>query len=182
MSEALQFDQNKFRDLVHFVISRCQPEELGRVKLHKILYFSDMLGFLASGRPITGEDYIKQKFGPTARHLQSALRDLANAGRVEVSERAYFGYPKQDFVSRTDPDLSRFSEAEIAIVEDMVDFVCARTAREISEFSHNDAWKQAEMGETIPYFMAYSFVPCEITDDDREWARDEARRVVSEVG
>ncbi|MCH8168861.1 MAG: SocA family protein [Proteobacteria bacterium] len=178
MDEGFQFDRNKFLDVVHYIAGSCRPEELGRVKLHKILYFADMHCFLAFGKPLTGENYIKQKFGPTARHLQSALRELEQDGRVQVSERSYHGYPKQDFIAQKSLNQSALPAEEIKLLDDVIDFVCARTAREISELSHNEAWRLAEMGESIPYFMAYSFVPTEITDDDREWARQETERVL----
>lgn len=177
MDDGIQFDRNKFLDVIHYVAAQCGTAELGRVKLHKILYYSDMLHFLARRQPLTGEEYLKQKFGPTARHLQAALAELQQLGRVKVAERSYFGCPKQDFIALTRPEPGSLSPDEAALVDAVMDFVCARTAQEISELSHEDAWRLAEMGETIPYFMAYSMVPVEITDDDREWAQREARKV-----
>lgn len=178
MSEGIQFDRQKFLDIIHYVSENCAADELGRVKLHKILYFSDMLYFLANSKPLTGEEYIKQKFGPTARHLQSALRELERNGRIAVRERSYFGFPKQDFIVQEKFDHSCLAEDERKLLDAVIDFVCARTAKEISELSHNDAWRLAEMGEAIPYFMAYSLVPTEITDDDRHWAQQEAERIL----
>lgn len=181
MGESVQFDRKKFLDIIHYISERCAADELGRVRLHKILYFSDMLYYLSTSRPLTGEEYIKQKFGPTARHLQSALRELERDGRVRVQERSYFGFPKQDFIPQKPLDVSCLEESERELIDVVIDFVCARTAKEISELSHNDAWRLAEMGEAIPYFMAYSLVPCEITDDDREWAVQEAGKILQNI-
>jgi hypothetical protein len=177
MDEGIQFDRAKFLNVIHYVVESCRPEELGRVKLHKILYYSDMLSYLAHGRPLTGEEYRKQKFGPSARHLQAGLAELQDLGRIKVVERSYYGYPKQDFIALIHAEPQSLSADEMALVDDVIDFVCVRTAKEISELSHDDAWRLAEMGERIPYFMAASFVPVEITDDDRAWARGEARKI-----
>jgi hypothetical protein len=60
-------DLQKLKDVVHYICAQCRQDELGNVKLHKILYFADMLHFLGSNRPLTGVEYQKQSFGPVAR-------------------------------------------------------------------------------------------------------------------
>lgn len=177
----VQFDRAKFLDVVHYICARCQPTELGRVKLHKILYFADMINFVATGMPLTGAEYQKQAFGPVAIHLQGALRQLEAADRVEIRIRDYFGYRKHDFVARLEPDLARLAEHERQLIDDVTDFVCARSAREISEFSHNAVWQLAEIGERLPYPTAFNILPAEITDKDVEWGENEARRLVAAV-
>lgn len=42
--EPVQFDREKFLDVIHLICDRIDAAELGRVKLHKALYFSDMIG------------------------------------------------------------------------------------------------------------------------------------------
>ena len=85
-SASVQFDREKFKEAILLLASYCPAEELGNVKLHKILYFADMMNFLEEGRPLTGVEYLKQKFGPTARHLTSAVEELAREGRLSVRE------------------------------------------------------------------------------------------------
>jgi uncharacterized phage-associated protein len=172
----IEFDYEKFRAVVHFICHECRPEELGRVKLHKILYFSDFLRYLEAGAPLTGEDYIKQKFGPTARHLNKALRELQQNGSLRISERPFHGYTKQLFDSLKSPATNLVSEDEAKLLRDVIGFACGRTASEMSELSHSEPWEMAATGERIPYYMAFSFVPAELTDEDFEWARGEARR------
>jgi uncharacterized phage-associated protein len=172
----IHFDYEKFRRVVHFICHECGSDELGRVKLHKILYFSDFLRYLESGHPLTGEDYLKQAFGPTARHLNKALNDLETSGAVRVEKRLFHGYEKQDFISLTSPTTNLLSKDELELLREVIRFVCDHTASEISELSHSEPWQMAETGERIPYYMAFSLVPSELTDEDRDWARDEARR------
>src|SRR6266849_9373459 len=64
VDEQIQFDRAKLLDVVHYVCAKVPVPELGRVKLHKNLYFADMLHFAATGRPLTGVEYQKQPFGP----------------------------------------------------------------------------------------------------------------------
>jgi hypothetical protein len=87
LNEQIQFDRAKFLDVVHYVCAKTPVEELGRVRLHRILYLADMLHFTASGRPLTGADYQKQPFGPAARHLAWALETLQDNGSLDVRQR-----------------------------------------------------------------------------------------------
>jgi len=168
--ETFQFDREKFKDVIHFVCTRCETAELGRVKLHKILYFADMLHFLSAGRPLTGCEYQKQQFGPTAKHLNWAIGQLRSEGRVRCERRDFFGFAKDDFVSMREPDSKRLSSDEHALLNEVIDFVCARTAREISELSHSAAWEMVKFGEVIPYFSALFLAPSETTEEDVAWA------------
>ena len=95
MQENFQFDREKFKDVVHFAIHRATerhgPEALGNTKLHKIAYYADMLWFVAKGQPLTGAEYQRQRFGPTARHLTKCLAELEAAGRIRTTKRNYYG-------------------------------------------------------------------------------------------
>jgi hypothetical protein len=179
IDEQIQFDRAKLLDVVHYVCDKLPPPELGRVKLHKILYFADMLHFAATGRPLTGVEYQKQPFGPVARHLTWAVRNLAAAGKLEVRRRDYFGFAKYDFIALEAPDTSRLSALERQLIDDVSAFVCAHSAREISELRHNAAWEGVAVGERIPYYTAFDLQPVEISDEDVEWGAAEAERIVA---
>lgn len=180
LNENIQFDRAKFEAAVHYICATVPVEELGRVKLHKVLYFADMLQFVATGRPLTGVEYQKQPFGPAARHLKAALDKLERDGLLEVSQRDYFGFPKCDFLSKADPDTRAFSEAELSLLHEVMDFVRLKSARAISDFSHNEAWSSVSMGDRIPYYSAYALYPVEVDDEDTAWGVQEAQRIVAD--
>ena len=176
-----QFDRTKLREAVWAIAAYCPPSELGNVKLHKILYFADMLTYLREGRPLTGVDYLKQKFGPTARYLTAAIQDLVNEGRMAVETVEHYGLYKKNYLVRGDARPNVLSDAEIALLKEVADFVRGRTASEISEISHNAAWEAAELGEVIPYQSVLMLVPVEIKDKDRQWALEAAQKYVREA-
>lgn len=171
----------KLKDVVHYVCAQCRPDELGNVKLHKILYFADMLHFLSVNKPLTGVEYQKQSFGPVARHLSWAINELCKEGALRVQKRDYYGFKKIDYFAVQSPSVSRLSNSEIALINDVIGFVCERSAKEISELSHMEPWKAAEIGETLPYPSAYGLLPSEATDDDIEAAIAEARSIRQEI-
>jgi uncharacterized phage-associated protein len=185
MDERFQLDRERFKEVVHYAVhyasSRYHVDALGNTKLHKILYFTDMLHYLDTGRPLTGADYQRQQFGPTARHLTWGLKALQDEGRLSVSKRPYHGYLKSDYRSLQEPKRSRISQAHMKLIEEIVDFICAKTAVEISDFSHDDVWSSVSMGETIPYYAAFAMFPAEVTDADIEDATEEAARLASEI-
>jgi uncharacterized phage-associated protein len=171
------FDRDKFKQVVHYICANCTLEELGNVKLHKALYFADMLTYMATLRPLTGVEYQKQKFGPVAKHLSWAINELCKDGALKVQKRDYFGFSKVDYIALQQPSRGRLTNSEIALLDDVIDFVCARSAKEISELSHDAAWCKAKLGETIPYYATFGFEPVAVTDADLEAGVEEARRI-----
>ena len=72
----MQFDLAKLKDVILYACSRCEPSRLGAVKLHKILYFSDMIYYANVGAPLTGATYRKRPMGPTCDQLLATLNEL----------------------------------------------------------------------------------------------------------
>lgn len=177
MGEQHQFNRQKLKSAIHHICTSVDPADLGKVKLHKILYFADMLHYLENGRPLTGVEYQKQQFGPVAKHLTWALDDLAREDKVVTRRILHFGVPTFRFEVVSPPLVGALSPHETALLDEVAAFVCARSARAISELSHNAAWDAVEIGDTIPYYSAFLLVPCEITDDDVAWGESEARRL-----
>lgn len=174
----INFDREKLLDVIHFICEKRSPEDLGNVKLHKILYFSDMIHYVATGKPLTGVEYLKQSFGPIARHLTWGLSELENRGVISISKKDYFGFPKLHIDVNIPLKTNRISRMEQDILGDVVEFVCSKSAREISDLSHNAAWDALEIGERIPYLSAFMLAPPrEVSDEDIAWGVAEAERV-----
>ena len=175
-----QFDRQKFKDVIHYVVGKTRPEELGRVKLHKILYFTDMIWFIAEGRGLTGVEYRKQPMGPVAAGLGAALGELEDEGRVRLGRMKYFGYDKAAYEALQSAPEDRFDETERHLLDDVIEFVCRNnTARSISDFSHTRVWEATENGAVMPYFTALNMLPVEIEDAALNWAREEAAKIVT---
>ena len=170
------FQREKFKAVVHYAMEKSDTH-FGKVKLHKVLYFADMLHFIEHSVPLTGVDYIKQKFGPTARHLTWAVDQLTSEGKISVTVQNYFGFPKFDFVVHQQCESNSLSHDEKALLDEVVRFVADHNATSISELSHNDAWEAVNMGDTIPYETAYWLIPTEVTDSDIAWGHAQAANI-----
>lgn len=173
----MQYDRTKLRAAILYAAKSCPPEQMGATKLHKVLYFADMMSYATSGAAMTGATYRKRPFGPTCDELLPTLRDLAIEGDLEVREVDYFGYLKKEYIAKTDAS-NVLSEGERELLDEVVDFVChANTAKTISEFSHTRAWEMAEGGEILPYSTALYIIPEQAPPEALEWAAEEMARI-----
>lgn len=172
-------DLDKLQRLVHYICHRKRkvPRELGRLKLHKILFYSDLHAFLHTGQPITGEVYIKHKYGPFSKHLDQTVAELENEDKLVVSIEPYaYGEEERShhlFFSRQEPDIDDFTPTEISIVERYIEAISPHSATDVSKASHDIVWESRSIGETIPYYSGFLYALAEIRPEDLEWARQE---------
>lgn len=169
----MSFNYEKFKDLVHYICHMADRDELGAIKLNKILWFSDMATYVKHGESLTGATYIKRQFGPVPRDILQALGELASEGKMIVREVPYFGNTKREFISLTEPYINRFDASEISLVANIMHHICHHhTAESISDKTHDIIWELAKMGEEIPYYAIYGAQIGEISDEDIQWGRE----------
>ncbi len=168
------FDRERFKTLVHYVCYRCgDPQRLGKVKLNKILWFSDMITFERTGKALTGESYVKLQFGPVPRHIDDAVQELSERGLLSV-RRPEMQYEPTLFFAAERPALKDFSAEEISLVDALLEEICQNhTATSISRVTHDAIYDLAEMGEEIPYEAFLASQLGEITEQDLRWAQGE---------
>lgn len=177
MSSWETHDESKTAELVLLVAKHTEDDPTsGSTKLNKILYFAEISHLRRTGKPITGSDYQKQPHGPTLRRMPPLVRDLEDEGAAKEIEEDYFGYAQKKLVALREPDLSDFSALEIESVLDMVRQFWGKSAKEVSDISHEDpGWRAVEIGENIPLELAFVDRP-EVTDTVRERARELAMK------
>ena len=164
----------KLDNAIHFIISRCQPNELGAVKLNKILWYADVYQFEKCGKTITSDEYVKQQFGPVPKHVLVSIRELERTHKIATRELEYFGKRKREFWAIQEPDLTEFSAGEIAIIDQTIEWIKnEHTAQSISDHSRDLVWESAEIGEVIPIGAAIANRAGEITEEDVKWAFEE---------
>jgi uncharacterized phage-associated protein len=152
-----EFDSNKFDELIVYMAKRLGPEAaLGRVKLAKLLMRSDFGAFERFGTPITGATYEKWKHGHLPRELLLAERDLEANERIATETVDYFGKKLKHVTAVDDPDMSRFTEDELAVIEGAIRQYGHESATYLSDLSHLElGWRLAKMKEVIPYTTVF---------------------------
>ena len=120
---------------------------------------------------MTGETYIKQQFGPVPKHILSTFDELQSESKVALRDASYFQYEKKEYVALKRPDLSMFSGEEVSIIDELINIICrGHTAKSISDKTHDQIWKLANIGEEIPYYTAFAGSLAEANQDDIDWA------------
>ena len=169
----MEFNRDKLKALIHYVCDKVDdPFQLGAIKLNKILWLSDILAYLVIAEPITGERYIKRQYGPVPSHILVALKELQAEGLIKIKDVEFHGFKKKEFLALESADATSFNTYELDIINDVIDDVCNNhTAKSISDFSHNDLWEMAMIGEEIPYEATFAVKMGELNESDIEWAR-----------
>lgn len=165
-------NEDRIKELMLYVAEQTETDEtVGSTKLNKILYFAELSHMRRAGRSITGAEYQKQPQGPTLRQMRPLVRDLEEDGSAKEVERDYHGTSQKRLFALRDVNLEMFSGLEIAAVDGIIRQFWGKTAKQVSEISHEDpGWYAVEMGEEIPLEMAFVKEP-EVTDEIRERAR-----------
>jgi hypothetical protein len=174
-----EFNGAKFKELVLLFAERSANDEgFGMVKLNKLLWRADFESYRVLGRPITGETYERQEFGPVARHLPIVLDELAGRGYIQWTQAVSGPYTRSVPTSLEPADTSMFSGAELAGIEGVLRELAPHGGKSVSEWSHENfvGWRVRKDGDEIPYSSAIlSLRELPIERREQLWARIQPR-------
>lgn len=150
----MRFDREKFKRLLHYVSWKAGKRDwFGATKLYKVLWFADARQYTLTGSSITGETYIREKFGPIPKHGIEIRRELRREYITTEYPNVRNDGDVTRIVSEVTPDLSIFTTEELQIVDWWIEHIDKNhTAKSISDRSHDYVWEIAKMGEELPYF------------------------------
>jgi len=172
-------DDDKFRELILYIATRCEEDPyFGKTKLNKILFYADFTAYGELGAPITGQEYMRLDHGPGPRRMKPMLDRMLEQHDVSVQHEAKASFRQERVVAGRRPDLTLFSEPQLAIVNRVIRALWGRTNSRVSEISHaNLGWKLTRDKETIPYETVFlSDRP--LTDEEIE----HGHRLATELG
>lgn len=158
------YNEDKLTELVLYIATQTQGDRAaGATKLNKYLYFADFSAVRRLGRPITGADYQKLRFGPAPRRLAPVREQLLRLGDARLEERVdALGYVHHELIPLRQPRTNLFTADELSLVDQVIDALRESSASEVSELSHREAgWQLVDEGESIPYELAFVLAPGE---------------------
>ncbi len=141
---------DKFREVILYISQRCETDpKFSITKLNKILFYSDFVSFGRTGKSITGQIYQKLSFGPCPRGMKPVSDAMQQSREMAIVSRPYFGRIQKKPIALRQPQLEVPSE--------------------ISDASHGFiGWQIANIGETIPYGLAWVDEEPEFTEQEIE--------------
>jgi len=172
----MEFDRNKFKALLHYVVWKAGDRHgFGATELYKVLWLSDARAYMLTKQPITGEIYIREKYGPLPRHALGIISELKGDNAIRVWNDRYDNKPVRRFKSLINPDKLLLDDKQRDIVDYWIEHIASdRTAESISEESHDLAWKLAKLGEELPYYALFAVRVRDPHGKELEWARSRA--------
>jgi hypothetical protein len=163
----------KLRELILYIARRSEGDEsFGKTKLNKILFYADFIAYAQTGQSITGQQYRKLEHGPAPVEAPQAIDTLVDQADLAMARRNYHGFPQQRPLALREPKLDAFTAEEIAIVDAVIAEHWGRSARDVSDLSHEFiGWQVARPGEVIPYDTVFAD-DSEPIDADVQYAKD----------
>ena len=99
-----------------------------------------------------GLTYFKNHHGPTPKEFIKVVEQMKASGEVEEIKSKYFTYEQKKYIPVIRPDLSKLSGREVALIDDVLNRLAAKSATELSDYSHEDTpYRVSEHGENISY-------------------------------
>lgn len=153
MNEDIMYNKEKFKDMIHYIIYRCQKKpNFGRTILYKLLYFSDFNFYELYEKPLSGEIYVHKPRGPIPKDFLKAKDELIQEKRIKEEVVLVIDYNKYVYESLKDPLISNFSDDEIEVLENNILTLGDMSSSEISKYSHGDLpWEISDDDEDLIY-------------------------------
>lgn len=152
MNEGKEFDKEKFKNIIHYIIHVCQDKyEIGRTVLYKLLYFSDFNYYELYEISLTGEKYIHKPNGPIPKNFIECKDELITEGKIIEETKKVIDFSKYIYSSIQEPSIN-FSEKELNVIDDCIVNLAPFGSRGISNYSHGDKpWRLSKEGQELNY-------------------------------
>jgi hypothetical protein len=142
----------RFKESVLYISDQCLDDPTySKVKLFKILFYSDFEAFARYGTPITGVTYRKLPLGPAPAIFARMQEEMLRESLIRIVKRRVHDQERQRFLPLKEPNFELFQARDVSIIDGWIRFFWNMTSKEVSTYSHGRAWKLADDGDLIPY-------------------------------
>lgn len=146
---------DRLKNLLLYVLG--QMGETFQTKMNKVLFYIDFLSYRERGMAISGLAYQAIEFGPVPQRWD---RVYSAFDEVQEQLRLVQGQECMSLMAGGEADMSAFTEAEMAVIDEVCGKLKDLTPRAVSKLSHEEtAWKEhVGKPETIPFSEAFKLV------------------------
>lgn len=166
----------KLEKIINYIIYsfRDEPLKLGKLKLAKILWFSDRAFMYKYSETLTGLEYIKMQYGPLPKKYDKILKSLENDRVIHsYQSNAYGNDDKKQicFHSLIEPNMSDFKAKEIQIIDEVMARLKDERAVDLSKQTHDKLWDSVNIGEIMPIEAVFWNDIESANEEDIKWAK-----------
>lgn len=131
-------NDEKIVETLLFVLNRV--DYVDKHKLSKILYFADKSHLEKYGRTITGDSYVKMKFGPVPSRTYDLIKS-SFGGEVP------FHIDGQRVIPDRHENIEELSESDVICLNASIKEYEDKDFSELVTLSHDASWHKAEMNQ-----------------------------------
>ncbi len=125
---------------------------VGESVINKLLYFIDFDYYEKYEKQLIGATYIKNHYGPTPCELKMIVKEMEKNKEILTVANKVFDFKQKKFIALRDPNLVVLNAQELAHIDEVLDRLSNKNAKEMTEYSHGDMpWKAYKDGEAIDY-------------------------------
>lgn len=146
-------DVEKFKQVLLYILGKVGSRpNIGQTVLYKLLYFIDLDYYEKFEKRLVGATYIKNTYGPTPVSFAKIVREMEEEGKLVEVKSKYFDKDQTKYIPVAEADMSLFSGNEVKHIDDELERLAHKNARELSDLSHVDTpWLVAQDREVINY-------------------------------
>ncbi|MFA6340619.1 MAG: Panacea domain-containing protein [Candidatus Paceibacterota bacterium] len=152
-----KIDEKAYKNAVLYFIKYCNNQYLHATKLNKLLYYLDFIFFRDHGRPVTGDVYIHQGYGPVPSTIDEVLTKLKSDKIIDTEAKPYNGEEMINFLLKDDSkfDESVFSLEQKKLLKQICDEFSGWSTEKIVAQTHLEApWFYSKPYEIVDYAYA----------------------------
>src|SRR5579884_3873497 len=128
----LEHKEQRFKELVVYIAHACVSDPTySKVKLLKILFYSDFESFGLYRIPITGMPYRKLPYGPCPANFPRIQEEMVRDRMVHVLTQRVHDYSSQRLLPLREPTFDYLSARDTFVVNRWVQFFWNKTAKEV---------------------------------------------------
>lgn len=143
----------KFKQTLLYILGKVGSRpNIGQTVLYKLLYFIDLDYYEKFEERLIGATYIKNTYGPTPVSFAKIVREMQDEGKLVEVKSKYFDKDQTKYMPVSEADMSLFSGNELKHIDDELERLAHKNAKELSALSHIDTpWLVAKEREVINY-------------------------------
>lgn len=143
----------KFKEVFLYILSKVgNKPNVGESVINKLLYFIDFDYYEKFEVQLIGATYIRNHYGPTPCEFIKVIEKMKADKEIEEIKSQYFTHEQKKFLPVRRPNLELLSAQEIAHIDDVLNRLSDKSAKEIADYSHGDIpWLVHKDGQKISY-------------------------------
>ena len=152
-------NEKKIIGLIGTYIQKGKPEFNDKLKLNKLLFYTDFLHYKNYGTSISGLSYRAIQYGPVPANYDNIYTYLENE-QIVRSEwvRLSNGSAREIFKAESDFETSLFSSQELETINEIIQRFHEISTWDIVDLSHKEkAWKELESTKQLIGYQNYAF-------------------------